>query len=134
MERPHVGIGVFVWKNGKFLMGLRKGAHGEDTWAPPGGMLEQFESWEDCAKREVIEETGMKIKNCMFFAVTNDLYLDEGLHFVTIFISSDWASGIPRIIEPDKCKEWKWVSPAKMPKPLFTSIANLKRAKPELFK
>lgn len=41
---PRVGIGVFIFKNNKFLMGCRKGAHGEGTWSIPGGHLEFGES------------------------------------------------------------------------------------------
>ena len=54
---PRVGIAVFIFKDGKFLMGRRKGAHGEDTWSVPGGHLEFGEMIEDGARREVEEET-----------------------------------------------------------------------------
>jgi 8-oxo-dGTP diphosphatase len=56
-----VGIGVFVWKDGKFLMGKRLGSHGSGTWSIPGGHLEFDETWQQCAVREVLEETGLKI-------------------------------------------------------------------------
>ena len=52
-----VGVGVFVWRDGRFIMGQRLGSHGANTWSVPGGHLEFGESWEDCAIREVKEET-----------------------------------------------------------------------------
>ena len=61
-ERPKVGFGVFVMKEGKFLIGKRKNAHGEGSWSLPGGHLEFKESWEECAVREVLEEVGVKKK------------------------------------------------------------------------
>ena len=58
---PRVGIGIFVFKNHKFIMGCRKGAHGEGTWSVPGGHLEFGETIEEGSAREVLEETGLKI-------------------------------------------------------------------------
>jgi 8-oxo-dGTP diphosphatase len=51
-QRPRVGVGVIVVKNGLVLIGKRKGSHGEGQWAWPGGHLEYMESFLDCAKRE----------------------------------------------------------------------------------
>ena len=63
LKRPKVGLAVFVIKNSKFVMMLRQGAHGAGNWGLPGGHLEFGETWEQCAKRETIEETGLAIKN-----------------------------------------------------------------------
>lgn len=69
-----VGVACLVWKDGKFLVAQRKGSHGEGTWSLPGGHLEFNEKWQDCAAREVMEETGMSIVNARFLAVTNDIF------------------------------------------------------------
>ena len=74
MERPKVGVGVIIVKEGKILLGKRKNAHGEGTWCPPGGHLELGESYEECAKRETFEETGLQIKNLQFITATNDIF------------------------------------------------------------
>lgn len=135
MTRPQVGLGVFVWKNGKFLMGKRVGSHGEGTWSVPGGYLEFKESWQDCAKREVMEETGMAIKNVRFLTATNNVFLAENKHTITIWVFSDWKSGEPKIIEPDKYVDHQWRTFKTLPKPLFEPCwKNLRKAKPELFK
>ncbi len=52
-QRIRIGVGVMIFKDGKVLAGRRKGAHGEGTWAWPGGHLEYMESFEGCARREV---------------------------------------------------------------------------------
>ena len=41
---PRVGVGVIVQRDGRILLGKRLGAHGEGTWALPGGHLEFGES------------------------------------------------------------------------------------------
>jgi 8-oxo-dGTP diphosphatase len=125
MERPKVGVGVFVLKDGKFLIGKRKNAHGEGTWSLPGGHLEFNESWEECAKREVMEEVGVKIKNLRFADATNDIFTKEKKHYITLFIVSHYDSGEVKLMEPEKCEEWKWVSWQELPKPLFLPMENL---------
>jgi 8-oxo-dGTP diphosphatase len=114
-----VGIGVFVFKDGKFLMQQRHGAHGAGTWSVPGGHLEFGESFEDTARREVMEETGLEITNVRFGAVTNDTFVDEGKHYVTVWMLSDWQSGAEHITEPDKCLAQEWHTFDDLPSPLF---------------
>lgn len=134
MNSPKVGVGVFVWKNGKFLMGKRRGSHGHDTWSIPGGHLEFGESWEDCAAREVLEETGMIVKNVQFLAATNDIFPDHNKHYTTIWVECVWKAGEPTINEPDKWIDHEWRTFKTLPTPLFEPCwKNLKKAKPVLF-
>ena len=58
--KVRVGVGVYIRKEDKILMGKRIGAHGNSTWCPPGGHLEYGEEIEFCAIREVEEETGYR--------------------------------------------------------------------------
>jgi hypothetical protein len=53
-----VGVGVLIFNDKKQLLpGLRKSAHGNGTWCPPGGHLEYGESFEAAGVRETREET-----------------------------------------------------------------------------
>lgn len=124
-ERPKVGVGVIVIKDGKILLGKRKNAHGEGTWSFPGGHLEFNESWEDCASRETMEETGIAIKNIRFGTATNDIFQTEEKHYVTIFMLSDYDSGEVKVMEPEKCEKWEWFLWSQLPQPLFVPIHNL---------
>ncbi len=134
MSRPQVGLGVFVWKNGKFLMGKRVSSHGYGTWSIPGGHLEFGEAWEEGARREVLEETGLAITNIRFLAATNDVFESEGKHSVTIWVFSDYESGKPEILEPDKFIDHQWRTFQTLPSPLLEPCwKNLRKAKPELF-
>jgi len=124
-KRPKVGVGVAVIKEGKVLLGKRKNAHGEGTWSFPGGHLEYKESWEDCAIRETLEETGLTIKNVRFGTVTNDVFYQEQKHYITIIMLSDYESGELQLMEPDKCYKWDWFTWENLPDLLFVSIENL---------
>jgi len=123
--RPGVGIGVIVVKEGKVLLGKRKNSHGAGCWSFPGGHLEMHEAWNECARREVLEETGLAIDNLKFVAATNDVFPEENKHFITLFILACYHSGILTNMEPEKCSEWDWFSWDNLPKPLFLPIENL---------
>ena len=38
-NRPKIGVGIIVIKDGKILFGKRKNAHNEGSWSFPGGHL-----------------------------------------------------------------------------------------------
>jgi len=126
-KRPKVGIGVIINKDDKILLGKRINAHGEGTWSFPGGHLEFGESWEECAKREVLEETNLQISNLKFHAVTNDIFEEENKHYITIFMKCDFASGELQNMEPQKCEKWDWFSWDELPDKLFLPIRNLRK-------
>jgi 8-oxo-dGTP diphosphatase len=132
--KPAVGIACFVWQDGKFLMGQRRGTHGKDTWSVPGGHLELGESWEECAIREITEETGMTIHNIRFLAATNDVFPESGKHYVSIWLEADWLGGEPTITEPDKYTDQGWYDFGSLPAPLFEPCwQNLRLMRPDLF-
>jgi 8-oxo-dGTP diphosphatase len=132
-ERPKVGVACFVWREGKFLIGKRIGAHGLDTWSVPGGHLEHGESWEEAAKREVMEESGMEIENIRFLAATNDVF-ESGKHYISLWLEADWKANEPSITEPDIWIDQAWCDFNSLPTPLFEPCwQNLRAAKPELF-
>jgi 8-oxo-dGTP diphosphatase len=124
-ERPKVGVGVIVVKDGKVLLGKRKNAHGEGAWSFPGGHLEFKETWEACARREVMEETNLQIKNLRFGTATNDIFEKEKKHYVTLIMLSDYESGDLKVLEPDKCESWEWFSWDNLPQPFFIPIQHL---------
>jgi len=123
-ERPKVGVGVYILKGDKVLMGLRKGSHGSMTWCPPGGHLEYGETPEQCAIREVQEEAGIKIKNLKHGAWTNDVFEKEGKHYITVCMIADYDSGEPKIMEPEKLVRWEWFKWDELPQPLFLPVEN----------
>jgi len=125
---PRIGVGIFVFKNGKFLMGCRKNAHGDGTWSVPGGHLEFGEQIEQTAKREVFEETGVRINNVKVAGITNDIFKKEDKHYITIWVVSDWKSGMARITEPDKFIGLEWRDFKTLPKPLFLPWKQLLRS------
>src|SRR3989338_11295261 len=123
LNRPKVGIGVFVFKDGKVLLGKRKGSHAAGVYAGPGGHLEYMESIEGCVKREVMEEAGIEVENIRLLCVSN-LKTYAPKHYVDIGVIADWKNGIPKVMEPEKCESWEWYALDNFPQPLFATLIN----------
>jgi 8-oxo-dGTP diphosphatase len=124
-ERPQIGVGVIMRKGTKVLLGMRKGSHGGGEWSFPGGHLEFGEQIEACAKREVHEETGAIISIVRQGPFTNDIFHEEGGHYVTLFVIANYVSGDIEAREPEKCERWEWFTWNDLPRPLFLPIQNL---------
>jgi 8-oxo-dGTP diphosphatase len=133
-NRPGVGIGVLIWKDGKILIGQRKGSHAAGTWSAPGGWIEYGETFEEAAKREALEETGIEVSNIRHLCATNNLMPNDNLHTITVWMECYWLTGEPTLTEPDKFIEHRWCDPHDLPKNLFVALSELKRIKPEIFK
>jgi len=118
-------VGVLLRRNGKILLGKRRGSHGEGDWALPGGHLEFQEELEACVRREVQEETNLAVTNIHVGAITNDIFEHEERHYVTIFMVCDYAGGDLKTMEPHKCEEWRWFGWDELPRPLFLPCENL---------
>jgi 8-oxo-dGTP diphosphatase len=71
---PQVGVGVLIVENGRVLLGKRKGSDGAGTWSAPGGHLEFGETVEACARREVLEETGLQLQDLRLGPFTSNVF------------------------------------------------------------
>ncbi|XP_052796069.1 nucleotide triphosphate diphosphatase NUDT15-like isoform X2 [Mya arenaria] len=114
-KRPKVGIGVLVTSTdhtGCVLVGKRKGnVAGEGMFALPVGHLEFGETWEECAERELLEETGLVLTGIRFVTAVNAVEKDTDYHYITLFMAGqvDLAQRRePVNLEPEKCDGWEW--------------------------
>src|SRR6266700_3379920 len=96
-KRPSVGVGVIIRNGDQVLLIKRQNSHGDGTWSTPGGHLEYGESLRACAIREVEEEVGVLITDVTFCTITNDIFVEEEKHYITIWVEGKYASGEARI-------------------------------------
>ena len=68
-KNPAPASGVIIERDGKVLLVKRKYPPFKGDWTLPAGFVEYGESPEDCAVREIYEETNLKIKLDSVFGV-----------------------------------------------------------------
>jgi len=124
---PRIGVGVLIFNDkNEILLGKRLVANGYGDWAPPGGHLECGESLEDCAVREVFEETGLQIASPKFLALTNNIFENTGDHYLSALMTLAFPEGQDILnIEPEKTKEWCWFPFNNLPENLFLPLKSL---------
>jgi 8-oxo-dGTP diphosphatase len=87
--------------------------------------LDYAESIENCARRELLEETGLSASSIELGPYTNDVFEDVLEHYLTVFVTARGLSGHPQNLEPDKCEGWAWFPWGDFPHPLFKPLQNL---------
>lgn len=79
-------------KNAVILVRRKNPPHG---WAIPGGFVEYGERTEDCAVREALEETGLKVALTGLLGVYSDPTRDPRFHTVSVVYLAE-AAGEPQ--------------------------------------
>ncbi|XP_057809952.1 nudix hydrolase 1-like [Salvia miltiorrhiza] len=126
-EQPtlEVGVQVFLLNGNKVLMGRRRTAIGDGHFALPGGHLEFGESFEECAYREVKEETGLEISGMEILTITNNVIMEpRAMHLVAVMMRAALAhpNQQPLNVEPLKCDGWDWYDWDHLPNPLLLTL------------
>ena len=120
--RPIIGVGVLIWRDRQILLGKRIAQGQQSCWQFPGGHLEHGESVIDCARREVLEETSLKISAPRHLGFTDTAFSIGSRQYITLLVTSEYGSGEAKTLEPDKCERWQWFDYRQLPEPLFQPI------------
>jgi 8-oxo-dGTP diphosphatase len=107
---PRIGVAVIVTHQQKVLFGKRIEANGDYLWQLPGGWIELGESPEQSARREVVEETGLRLGDLRLVGMTNNNFSDQ-IHSISLYFEAECANPENiKNLEPDSCKGWEWKS------------------------
>jgi ADP-ribose pyrophosphatase YjhB (NUDIX family) len=96
-DRPIVGVGAVVIRDGAVLLVRRAKAPRKGQWSLPGGAQKLGETLNAAAIREVAEETGVEISiACMVDAVDSITHDDDGrvrYHYALFDVVATWIGG-----------------------------------------
>lgn len=120
-RRPAVGVGVMVLREGRCLLGRRRGAHGDASYGWCGGGVQFGEALEDTARREVWEESGLSVHKLRLLCVSNIREYDR--HYIDFEFLAEDTDGEPKVLEPQWTESWAWYSLDELPEPLFRATA-----------
>lgn len=114
-----VAVFVFLIKNNKILLLQRQNTGYRDgDYDVPAGHLEDGESVSQAAIREAKEEACVEIepKNLQFCHVMHRKTVGDGgrVYIDFFFIAHKWF-GVPKIGEPAKCSDLRWVPINELP-------------------
>ena len=102
-ERPVVGVGGVVIEHGRALLIRRGGEPLKGQWSIPGGTLETGETLEEGTRRELEEETGLRVRVIELIEVFERIFREPGegharprFHFVIMDYLCERISGEAR--------------------------------------
>jgi len=116
-ERPMVGVGVLIEKDGKYLLIKRAADPDKGMWSVPGGLVEVGERVRDAAVREVLEETGLRVELVDRLGVVDKIMRDDGgrvrYHFIIVQFLARIVEGEVRAM--DDALEVRWAGLSEFP-------------------
>lgn len=123
-EKIFINVGIVLNKNGEVLIVKRKKPEITESgkillWTFPSGKQEKGQSREECIEKEVLEETGYKVKAIrqLNLRVHPDITLMVAYHLCELIDENPGD-----IIEKDEIEEVKWVKPEELKNYFTTDI------------
>lgn len=117
-----VAVDVLLFKeidNSTFILLIkRKNVPFINSWALPGGFVDKNEDLEDAAKRELEEETQIKVKGLEQLKAFGKPFRDPRNHVVSIAFVG-YVTSETEAFAGDDAKEAKWFSLKDLPKLAF---------------
>lgn len=107
MRRIHVVYTLITDESNTKVLMVKNMDNG--TWSLPGGAVENNESLEEAAVREVKEETGYEIKVHGVVAVNEAILHKYDVHALFITFRVEIIGGQSRISRPDEIGAIEWV-------------------------
>lgn len=113
-ERPIVGVAGVVLHHGAVLLIQRGREPMRGDWSLPGGALELGETTAEGVVREVLEETGVRVRPVALVATLDRIVRDTGGAVQYHYVLVDWccvpeAAGQTELVCGDDALDARWV-------------------------
>lgn len=114
--RAFVSVNVALRRGEEVLLSRRRGTGWSDgNYGLIAGHVDDGELPEHAAAREVWEEVGIRLHVADLTAYFVDFRTSAAGPYVDVFFRCDRWSGTPRIAEPDKADDLRWVPLTDLP-------------------
>jgi 8-oxo-dGTP diphosphatase len=116
-----VGVGAMVFnQDGEVFLAERgpQASNEQETWEFPGGKVSFGETLAESIIREFLEEYGMTIEIVELLGVNDHILVKEREHWLSPTFIARHISGLPTILEPEKCTAIGWFRLDHLPTPL----------------
>jgi ADP-ribose pyrophosphatase YjhB (NUDIX family) len=115
-DRPWVGIGCIVFREGQVLLVRRGKPPRLGQWSLPGGAQHVGEGAEEAARRELLEEAGVEVGRMVLATVVDAISRDEAgralYHYTIIDYAAEWIAG--DALAGDDVSEVAWAAPSEL--------------------
>jgi 8-oxo-dGTP diphosphatase len=109
-----IATDALIVKSNKILLIKRKFEPYKNYYALPGGFVEYSETCENACKREVLEETNIKIKIKHLVGVYSNPDRDPRNHTISICYACSYLTG--KLKSGDDATDVYWIDLEKLPK------------------
>jgi ADP-ribose pyrophosphatase YjhB (NUDIX family) len=121
---PGVGVGLAIVRDDKILLYRRVRPPEAGHWNIVGGKIDHMEAAAEAARREAEEESGLSIRHVEFLGLSEQIFENEGQHWLSLIYRAVDFSGEARVTEPEKLPEFGWFSFDALPHPLSRFAAD----------
>lgn len=115
---PRVGGGAVILRDGAILLLRRTTEPEAGCWGIPGGKVDPFEPVVEAVRREVEEETSLRLGPLDLLCVCDMIDRDAGYHWVAPAYLARSFDGTPKLLEPAKHSGLDWFALDALPQPL----------------
>src|SRR5262249_48974838 len=94
---PTTRVSVVVLSDDEKILLVRHRKGNRQYWVLPGGRLEYGESFNECAVREIKEETGLDVEVDKFLFLSEAIAPDRTRHIVNVYLKAKVTGGTMKV-------------------------------------
>jgi ADP-ribose pyrophosphatase YjhB (NUDIX family) len=121
-QHPLLGVGALIFRRESILLVERGREPLKGYWSLPGGLVEAGEKLEDALKREVLEETGLRVKPSATFEIFERIMPDPSGRAEYHYVLLDYVCRVVggELLAGDDVDRVEWVRRAHLAEYVLT--------------